>query len=59
MAGKFDEHRRDLESDGVFQAFNALYRLLLAEPEDELAQVRERAIAALGPNAGLATGALA
>ena len=34
--------------DGVFQAFNALYRLLLAEPEDELAQVRERAITALG-----------
>ena len=49
VAGKFDEHRRDLEADGVFQAFNALYRLLLAEPEDELAAVRERAVSALGP----------
>ena len=55
VAGKFDEHRRDLEADGVFQAFNALYRLLLAEPEEELAAVRERAVSALGPNAGLAT----
>ena len=54
VTGKFDKHRRDLEFDGVFQAFNALFRLLLAEPDAELAQVRERAITALGPNAGLA-----
>ena len=38
----------------VYQAFRALGRLLLAEPEDELAEVRERILAALGPNAGLA-----
>jgi predicted ATPase len=32
-----------------------LGRLLLAEPEDELTEVRERALTALGPNAGLLT----
>ena len=55
VAGKFDQYRRDLEFDGVYQAFRALGRLLLAEPEDELAEVRERILEALGPNAGLLT----
>jgi signal transduction histidine kinase len=55
VAGKFDQYRRDLEFDGVAQAFRALGRLLLAEPEDELAAVRGRLLRALGPNAGLAT----
>jgi AAA ATPase domain len=31
VAGKFDQFRRDLEFDGVHQAFRALGRLLLAE----------------------------
>ncbi len=55
VAGKFDEYRRDLEFDAVFQAFRALGRLLLAEPEDELADVRGRILRVLGPNAGLLT----
>jgi len=55
VAGKFDAYRRDLEFDAVNQAFRALGRLLLAEPEDELAQVRERILAEVGPNAGLVT----
>ena len=55
VAGKFDQYRRDLEFDGVAQACRALGRLLLAEPEDELAAVRERLLVALGPNAGLTT----
>ena len=42
-----------LEFDTGYQAFRALGRLLLAEPEDELAQLRERIVAAVGPNAGL------
>ena len=42
-------------STRVHQAFRALGRLLLAEPEDELAEVRERILAAVGPNAGLLT----
>jgi hypothetical protein len=53
VAGKFDQYRRDLESSGVYRAFRTLGRLLLAEPEDELAEVRDRIRAALGPNAGL------
>ena len=55
VAGKFDQYRRDLEFDGVYQLFRALGRLLLAEPEDELADLRDRILEALGPNAGLTT----
>ncbi|HET9516349.1 MAG TPA: AAA family ATPase, partial [Actinoplanes sp.] len=55
VAGKFDQYRRDMEFDGVAQAMRALARLLLAEPEDELAEVRARILRALGPNAGLLT----
>ncbi|OBG28556.1 AAA family ATPase [Mycobacterium sp. 852002-51057_SCH5723018] len=58
VVGKFDQYRRDLEFDGISQAFRALGRLLLAEPEDELAQIRERMLAALGPNAGMAAAAV-
>jgi signal transduction histidine kinase len=55
VAGKFDQYRRDLEFDAGYQAFRALGRLLLAEPEDELAQVRGRILQAAGANAGLLT----
>ena len=37
VAGKFDPFRRDLEFDAVNQALRALGRLLLAEPEEDLA----------------------
>src|SRR3954447_8508789 len=53
VAGKFDQYRRDLEFDAGYQAFRALGRLLLAEPEDELAELRERILGAVGANAGL------
>ncbi|WP_432969114.1 AAA family ATPase [Dactylosporangium sp. CA-233914] len=55
VAGKFDQYRRDLEFNAGHQAFRALGRLLLAEPEDELTKVRERILKAAGPNAGLMT----
>jgi signal transduction histidine kinase len=55
VAGKFDQYRRDLEFDAVNQALRALGRLLLAEPEAELAEVRERILGALGANAALLT----
>jgi predicted ATPase/signal transduction histidine kinase len=55
VAGKFDQYRRDLEFDAVYQAIRALGRLLLAEPEDELADLRDRILAAVGPSAGLLT----
>jgi len=58
VAGKFDQYRRDLESGGIFQAFRALGRLLLAEPEDELVELRERMLAALGASAGMAAAAM-
>jgi predicted ATPase len=53
MAGKFDQYRRDLEFDAGYQAFRALGRPLLAEPEDELVVLREQILRAVGPNAGL------
>jgi signal transduction histidine kinase len=53
VAGKFDQYRRDLEFDAGCQAFRALGRLLLAEPDDELARLRERILRAVGANAGL------
>jgi predicted ATPase/signal transduction histidine kinase len=53
VAGKFDQYRRDLECSAGFQAFRALGRLLLAEPEDELSEVRGRIVEAVGANAGL------
>ena len=55
VAGKFDAYRRDLEFDAVNQALRALGRLLLAEPDEELAKVREQILDAVGPNAGLLT----
>jgi signal transduction histidine kinase/tRNA A-37 threonylcarbamoyl transferase component Bud32 len=55
VAGKFDEHRRDLEFDAAHQALRALGRVLLAEPERDLTPLRERILAAVGPNAGLLT----
>ncbi|MGB8963976.1 MAG: AAA family ATPase, partial [Pseudonocardiaceae bacterium] len=58
VAGKFDQYRRDMEFDAGYQGFRALGRLLLAEPEDELAEVRERILRAVGPNAGLLTAVL-
>ncbi|MDT3445353.1 diguanylate cyclase [Pseudofrankia sp. BMG5.37] len=53
VAGKFDQYRRDQEYDAVRQAFRALGRLLLAEPEDYVVELRERMLRALGANAGL------
>ncbi|QRP49592.1 AAA family ATPase [Amycolatopsis sp. FDAARGOS 1241] len=55
VAGKFDQYRRDLEFDGLYQALRSLGRLLLAEPERELALLRQRISDAVGPNAGLLT----
>ena len=55
VAGKFDEYRRDLEFDAAHQALRALGRVLLAEPEHELAPLRARILAAVGANAGLLT----
>src|SRR5882757_7281764 len=58
VAGKFDQYRRHLEFNAVHLAFRALGRLLLAEPEDELVDLRARILRAVGPNAGLQSAAI-
>jgi diguanylate cyclase (GGDEF)-like protein len=57
-AGKFDVLQQDGEADGVRQALRAVLRLMLAEPESELAGLRERLRSALGVNAPLAAALL-
>ena len=58
VAGKFDLYRRDLEFDGVRQALRALGRLLLAEPEAALAEVRARILRTEGSNVELLSAVL-
>ncbi|HKT01718.1 MAG TPA: diguanylate cyclase [Rugosimonospora sp.] len=58
VAGKFDQYRHDASTNAVRQAMRGLGRLLLAEPEAELAAVRSRLNEALGTNAGLAAAVL-
>jgi diguanylate cyclase (GGDEF)-like protein len=53
VAGKFDYYRQDLDSDGIRRAFRDLFRLLLAEPEEELAPLRARLLHELGAGAAL------
>ena len=55
VAGTFDQYRRDLDFDAVNQALRALGRLLLAEPEADLAEIRDKVLAAVGANAALLT----
>ncbi|MDG6107027.1 AAA family ATPase [Dactylosporangium aurantiacum] len=55
VAGKFDQGRRDLECDALYQVFRAVGRLLVAEPERELAEIRRRILAVAGANASLLT----
>lgn len=52
VSGKFDQYRHDAPTATV-QALRALGRLLLAEPQAQLAELRARILAQLGPNAGL------
>jgi signal transduction histidine kinase len=52
VAGKFDQYRRDAPP-APEQAFRALARLLLAEPENRFAIERERILEELGAHAGL------
>jgi signal transduction histidine kinase/tetratricopeptide (TPR) repeat protein len=58
VAGKFDQYRRDLEFDAVHQALRRLAGLLIAAPEDELVEVRERILRAVGANAALLAAAV-
>jgi diguanylate cyclase (GGDEF)-like protein len=50
VTGKFEKLRQDEQADAVRQAVQALIRLLLAEPEDALNELRPRITQALGAN---------
>lgn len=53
VTGKFDQYRRDMDTDAVRRAMRSLIGLLLTEPEEELVPLRARLLRALGPNAAL------
>src|SRR3954469_1200707 len=55
VTGKFDQYQRDVAFNAAYQAFQALARLLLAEPDAQLNQLRPAILQALGRNAGLLT----
>jgi len=54
VEGRFDQYRQDAHTDAVSQVMRALARLLLAEPEAQVAAVRARIVASLGADTGLA-----
>jgi diguanylate cyclase (GGDEF)-like protein len=53
VSGKFDQYRRDADSNGLRQSLRGLGRMLLAEPDEHLTGDRARILDALGANAGL------
>ena len=55
-AAKFDQYRRGIPYATLAQAFRNLVRELLSKNDAELAQWRDRLLAALGPNGGLMVG---
>ena len=58
LSGKFDQYGHDGAPGAVIQVLRGLGRMLLAEPEAELAGERARILDALGSNAGLITASL-
>ena len=50
VTGKFDQHRRDAESNGVARVLRGLGGLLLAEPDDVLDRLRPELRLAVGSN---------
>lgn len=57
VGGKFDQYRRDAPS-ATIQGLRALGRLLLAEPEAELARQRARILQFVGSNVSVLTAAV-
>ena len=53
IAGKFDQLQRNVPYFGVAQAFQALVRRILVEPDATLSSFRGRIEAAVGPNGQL------
>jgi PAS domain S-box-containing protein len=50
VQGKFDQYRQSESTDAFAQAMRALARLLLAEPEEQLAGIRQRILDIVGPD---------
>ena len=57
VLGKFDQYQAN-GSSATIQALRGLGRMLLAEPDDELAEYRRQIVSALGNNAGAITAIL-
>ena len=55
VSGKYDQYRADAASGAFVQALRALGRMLLAEPEQQLAAQRADIVRSLGNNAGVIT----
>ena len=55
IAGKFDQHRRDVPYATLAQAFQTLVRQILGKSEDEVDQWRKGIREAVGPNGQLIT----
>jgi PAS domain S-box-containing protein len=53
IAGKFDQHKRDIPYATVTQAFRDLVQAILSEPEERIAAWRRDLLAALGANGQL------
>jgi diguanylate cyclase (GGDEF)-like protein len=56
VSGKADQVNADAKTSVVVQAVDSLAHLLLALPDDDLAEVRECLLSSLGENAGVAAG---
>jgi predicted ATPase len=51
ISGKFDQFQRNIPYSALINAFQALVKQLLTESETQLAQWKEKLLAALGTNA--------
>ncbi|MEY3218804.1 MAG: hypothetical protein RIT27_161 [Pseudomonadota bacterium] len=50
ISGKFDQFKRNIPYDSLFQAFRGLVRQLLTESEEQIAAWKEKLLNCLGPN---------
>jgi signal transduction histidine kinase len=56
--GRFDQFRTGTDTGGITRGLRALTRLLLAAPDPEVAEARQRILAALGANVAVACAAI-
>jgi signal transduction histidine kinase len=56
--GRFDQFRTGTDTGGITRGLRVLTRLLLAAPDQEMADARQRIVAALGANVAVACAAI-